>query len=781
MNGIDTVKEILSRLARKFEKMLEVMSIDLHLIHLFQPILIGFGIISYYLLPIIPTWKLCLVLIFIPVLFRALDQRLMSILSSYILIGFLAFHLRVIVVNYEPAIVPIKEVTIIAKIKDIEPYISDEIRDSSVRQDNSHTGKQDKDITGACIVLENIRLMEIDAKNLEKSKNGKLGEIDKKYVFPRQAKMYVKYRDASLFSNASLDESILCKARFFPIAEKKDPNDFDSKFYNYFSGMSANCELINVYKIGYEDVSAEKKILDLGSNFDMGREYKDECNKYECNSKNNTDSNIEYKKSLRIASIRYKISRFLEQVNNPGLAQALILGNRRNLSIEIQELCKKLGIYHMLSISGLHLSIVAGIGSFIGLLIYIIITMIGKAVPIVNFIKIVKKHPDIALILPPNPNTYKKLTAILLIIIYTILTGASIPSIRACVMYVLGIIVFFSDLNTNLVHMLAAACSLILVTFPETLFSSSFQFSFVAMYAISLFKPFKRKVNFIADVIMSKLPKKYKNLHEPTLVEKIVLYTCNTIFSCAMISLYTIPLSIYHFQEIALQPILANLICVPFIVFIIIPSLIIHICFGFLSMHYSYIGILLYKMTLQCINIELNIFIHMLKILEYTAIQLHMPEINKLTMICFFTLLPLAHSKTRLRIAHLAIMPLFVISIVMSVEKPIMLLDKYGRIGYMKDEILYVSFRTEDRLAEKWKKYYKAKEIRYFQHKIDTPLFGYYIKNTESVKWDSKLKGDSKIITQQDCLNSNGLAVYRGEIKPLNRNNKLHAKMIFAY
>ena len=731
--------DIMKKLRKQINTLFISFSADIHLLHLFQPVFISLGIISYYLLPIIPTYKICLLLTCIPILFKILNQRLMSILSTYILIGFLAFHLRILFINYEPSILPAGEVTITATIKDIEYVFANTLDNNN--QTLCSSSQNNNKTSSSYFILENIAMLETKTPNTKNQ-----AAYISKYVFPEQMRGYIRSNETTCINESILHHQITCSVKFYPMPCKQTPNDYDAKFYNYFQKISAHCELIKIHDIHCDPTSLA----------------------------------MQQSKTSIITHAKHKISSYIANLQEAGLAQSLILGNRRNLSHTLQELFKKLGIYHILSISGLHLSVVAGIGFLIGKLLFLIITSLGKGIPIKYITILFEKYPNITLILPPNPNTYSKLTSILCISFYTILTGSSIPALRACIMYSLGILLFFTDFHTGLVHILSLSCSLILMAFPETLFSSSFQFSFTAMFAITLIKPYKHHINLFATYIINCT---YLTPHTDkiTKIHKIISYILQTIFTCIMISLYTTPLAIYHFQEITIQPILANLFCIPFITFIILPSLFSLLLVVLLSMITPTFLLVLCTWFIyiinQCINIEFNILLKIMHCLEHTSFKIHTPQISSYTLICFLLLIPFAHSRTKLSRIHLLLVPIMCLAMLLPISKPLMLLDKYGRIGYMKDNILYVSFKNDDKLALKWQQYYGAKDIRTFQHNSNVELFGYYIKPSNKLHLNN-----AHIITLEDCMKYGGLAIYDNkQIIGYNKQNKLHTNMIYVY
>lgn len=494
---------------------------------------------------------------------------------------------------------------------------------------------------------------------------------------------------AALISSLAPGVKIVCKVDVLPISQKDIPTDYDARFYAYFNNQPVN------FKIKEIHVHSQQS-------------------------------------SSYLANFRHYLLKRVSKLHDYDLAQAFLIGSRNNLSIEHRELFQRLGIYHILSISSMHLSAVSLIGYLIGYLLFVLISILGS-IPEKFKIVLYKKYPALTLILPPSPRMYSKIIAIVLCIVYTVFTGASIPTIRACMMYMTGFLLLFSDYNTSLLHTLILTCSAILLIYPETILTSSFQFSFMAMYAITLLPK-------IQLLIKNKLHIRNKYLQ----------YIFQSIITCIFISIYTAPIAMYHFQQITLQPILGNLIIVPYIICIMMPTLFLHIVLP--------ISFLL--------NFEFYILACLLKILDYTSFIIHTNTIYPLALLLLLILLPFAHSRTKLFRLHIVSIGIMIFVALFPTEKPIMLLDRYGRIGYVKDNILYTTCKIDSYTAKKWQKYFQAQNIEQFKHESSQPLFDYYIcSQANQLKCDID---DKKMIDISQCIYTGGLIVYKDHVCKMN-------------
>jgi len=138
--------------------------------------------------------------------------------------------------------------------------------------------------------------------------------------------------------------------------------------------------------------------------------------------------------------------------------EAMILGERRDIPAYLNTAMMHTGTIHILVVSGFNVGIVA----FIALL----------------FLKIMR--------IPRKP---RYSITILLLIIYCLMTGASVPVVRATIM---GIAILLGKLlkrEANIYNSLSLSALIILIFNPEQLFNIGFQLSFASVLAIICFYP----------------------------------------------------------------------------------------------------------------------------------------------------------------------------------------------------------------------------------------------------------------------------------------------------
>ena len=164
-------------------------------------------------------------------------------------------------------------------------------------------------------------------------------------------------------------------------------------------------------------------------------------------------------------SLRNHLSQTLAEVlpePQASLAKGIILGIRGNIPSSVNYAFSRTGTAHILAISGLHLSIVAGILLSIGIWLF------GK-----------KHHLYIWL-------------ALGIIWLYALITGMHPPVVRAAIMASLFLTAELLGRQRSAITALAFAAALMVGTSPQTLWDASFQMSFLAMAGlIFLFPPLR--------------------------------------------------------------------------------------------------------------------------------------------------------------------------------------------------------------------------------------------------------------------------------------------------
>jgi competence protein ComEC len=234
--------------------------------------------------------------------------------------------------------------------------------------------------------------------------------------------------------------------------------------------------------------------------------------------------------SLAISALRQSIANEITAAA-PGaagaVAVALLTGLRAALPDHIWDEWAVAGIIHLLSISGLHMALVAGTVFF--------------AVRIALALA-----PPLALRLPT-----KKLAALLALtgaFGYLLISGASAPAVRSFIMTAIMLLAVMVDRNPFSMRLVAFAALVLLLLQPESLVGASFQMSFAAVAALIA----------VYETGVAKRPGAAQGLDR-----RLLLYLAGCALTTLVASAATTPFSIYHFSRFSTYGIVANLIAVP--------------------------------------------------------------------------------------------------------------------------------------------------------------------------------------------------------------------------
>jgi competence protein ComEC len=144
-------------------------------------------------------------------------------------------------------------------------------------------------------------------------------------------------------------------------------------------------------------------------------------------------------------------------------AEAQIIGERGHLQRDINEALQLSGLAHILSISGLHMALVAG-GVF--LLLRALLSL----------------SPLLALTRPVK--SWAAVGALLAAAVYLALSGGGVATWRSAIMIAMLFAAVLAERPALSLHNLVAAATLLILLQPESVLSASFQMSFLAVMGL---------------------------------------------------------------------------------------------------------------------------------------------------------------------------------------------------------------------------------------------------------------------------------------------------------
>ena len=236
---------------------------------------------------------------------------------------------------------------------------------------------------------------------------------------------------------------------------------------------------------------------------------------------------------LRLESFRMYLKKIIyENALSPQreIIEAMTIGDQYGIPADIRDSFNKTGTSHILSISGLHIGMVAATAFF--------------------FISILLKSSEY-LMLRFNIIKVSAAAAFILVLIYSLIAGMGVTVIRSAIMALVFLIALISGKQRDLYNTLALAGLIILVITPEAIFDISFQLSFLAVLAIIYIVPRFSNLSF----------RQFSNL--PAWGQSIIRYLYISILVCLAATIGTLPLILFYFNRISSVTIIANLIAVP--------------------------------------------------------------------------------------------------------------------------------------------------------------------------------------------------------------------------
>lgn len=217
-----------------------------------------------------------------------------------------------------------------------------------------------------------------------------------------------------------------------------------------------------------------------------------------------------------------------ERLDHPVLA-GIVLGDRRGIPVELDARWRALGIYHVLSVSGLHLAVIAGLA-------FTLLRRLAAAL----------SHRVAAARVAGPP-------ALAIALAYTLVTGAQVATLRALVAVAIVIVGLMLERPVRLLDAIGVAAIVLLATRPLDLFDPSFQLSFVAA------------------IVLAIMPSAAPVERTATRRRRVARWLGRGIATSAVISLATAPITAHHFHEVTIGGLLGNVLFAPLVELVALP------------------------------------------------------------------------------------------------------------------------------------------------------------------------------------------------------------------
>ena len=234
-------------------------------------------------------------------------------------------------------------------------------------------------------------------------------------------------------------------------------------------------------------------------------------------------------------TIRGRFQRHMSS-NAAGLASALVVGLRGDLSSEAENNIRDAGLAHILAISGLHVGMVTGT-------LFFLIRFIAALLP--------------GLSLRVQTHRFAAVLAILGALAYFVISGGTVPTQRATIVVTLAMMAILLSRRPFSLRSVGFAALLVLAFQPSSLVTASFQMSFAAVLGLILAFQWRERLRPSADGAG----------------RRALGYLSGLTASSLIATLSTGIFALYHFQQLSMLGIGANIVAVPLTAVWIMPLL----------------------------------------------------------------------------------------------------------------------------------------------------------------------------------------------------------------
>ncbi len=222
------------------------------------------------------------------------------------------------------------------------------------------------------------------------------------------------------------------------------------------------------------------------------------------------------------------------------IAAALVTGQRGEISREANEALRIAGLFHVISISGLHMALFGG--TLFGVLRFGLVLIPGFGL----------RHPV---------KKYAALAALAGAAGYLALSGAEIATQRSFVMIAIVFAAIMFDRLGVTMRNLAVAALAAVILFPQAVLGPSFQMSFCAVMAIVAWY----------ESAGRRAPDETKAARRGGIMRFAILYFGGIVATTIAATIATAPYATFHFQRFAVHSLPSNLIALPVVSLLVMP------------------------------------------------------------------------------------------------------------------------------------------------------------------------------------------------------------------
>lgn len=306
------------------------------------------------------------------------------------------------------------------------------------------------------------------------------------------------------------------------------------------------------------------------------------------------------------------------ETKQSGVIKAVVIGDKTSLDDSVKTLFLRTGTSHILAISGLHVGIVTGFFFFL------VKWLIGR-----HYVSR----------LSGRDKKYASLITIPFVWFFMFLSGSGISTIRATIMITVFLLSIVIERQRDILNTVALGGLIILLIYPHSIFTPSFQLSFASVIFIII----------VVSRLYSYLKTRNRGLQ----------WLLSSAVTTSAATIGTMPIVIYHFYGVNPFCIIHNIISIPIMCMVVVPMGLI----GAVLPHGEYLLRLAGEIT--------NFNVHMLGYLDFGYL---FPIIrpNLFESVCFYAFIMciiFINMKTVRYLLYFVVMPMIVFSIFVAVEK----------------------------------------------------------------------------------------------------------------
>jgi competence protein ComEC len=268
------------------------------------------------------------------------------------------------------------------------------------------------------------------------------------------------------------------------------------------------------------------------------------------------------KSALAVQRFRARLSGMIQHRiagETGGVAAAIIAGDRVGVSQETLRVLRGSNLAHLLAISGLHMGLLSGF--------------------VFGFIRVALCLWP-ALALRCNVKKIAACAALMAAVVYLAISGGNVATERAFIMVSVLLLAVLLDRRALSLRAVAVAATLVLLRRPETLLSPGFQMSFAATTAlVAVFGAIRDRQLGLGPAWL-----------RPVLT---------VVVSSAVAGIATAPYGAAHFNTLAHFGLLANVLAVPIMGLVVVPSAVLALCLAPLGL--EQVGFLFLEIGLRWI------------------------------------------------------------------------------------------------------------------------------------------------------------------------------------